>query len=46
MPRLTVIFFFIRPTDLTSGNAFDAKREKGGDRLRRGKNAVICPVEG
>ena len=25
------IFFSIRPTDLISRNAFDAKRKKGGD---------------
>ena len=48
IPRLTVIFFFsIRPIDPTSGNAFDAKRKKkAGDGLRRGENAIICPVKG
>ena len=40
-----MIFFFIRPTDPTSGNAFDAKREKGGIALEGVKTQLYAPLK-
>ena len=38
-------FFFIRPTDPTSGNAFDAKREKGGIAFEGVKTQLYAPLK-
>ena len=46
IPRLLVIFISNRPTDPISGNAFNAKRKKGGMALIRLKLAIFfCAFE-